>query len=185
MITDLIDQAEVRMKKAVEVLRKDLAGIRAGRANPSMLDKVVVDYYGVPTPVNQLANISVPEPRLLIIQPWDKTSIKAIEKAIFKSNLGINPSNDGNVIRLSIPQLTEERRGELVKVVKKQTEELKVAVRNIRRDENENLKKLEKDKVASEDDVKKAQEKVQKLTDKYIKELDDVLQNKENEIMEV
>jgi len=185
MLTDIINDAEDRMKKSVEVLRKELASIRAGRANPGMLEKITVDYYGTPTPVNQLANISVPESRMLIIQPWDKTSMPAIEKAILKSDLGLTPSNDGVVIRLTIPQLTAERRTEIVKTVKKKAEENRVAVRNIRRDLIDDIKKVEKEKVVSEDEAKKGQEKAQKLTDKYIKDIDDVLDKKEKEIMEV
>ncbi|KUO66066.1 MAG: ribosome recycling factor [Gracilibacter sp. BRH_c7a] len=185
MITDIMNEAEDRMRKTVEVLRKELASVRAGRANPGMLEKITVDYYGTPTPVNQLANISVPESRMLIIQPWDKTSMPAIEKAILKSDLGLTPSNDGVVIRLTIPQLTAERRTEIVKTVKKKAEENRVAVRNIRRDLIDDIKKVEKEKVVSEDEAKKGQEKAQKLTDKYIKDIDDVLDKKEKEIMEV
>jgi len=185
MINEVLNESEEKMKKTVEVLRKDLASVRAGRANPAMLDKITVDYYGTPTPVNQLANVSVPEPRMLIIQPWDKSSIKDIEKAILKSDLGLNPSNDGVVIRLNIPQLTAERRAEIVKTVKKKAEEARVAVRNIRRELIDDIKQIEKDKIASEDESKKGQEKAQKLTDKYIKDIDDVLEKKEKEIMEV
>lgn len=185
MITAVMNEAEEKMKKTVEVLRKDLGGLRAGRANPAMLEKISVDYYGTLTPVTQLANISVPEPRLLLIQPWDKSSIPAIEKAILKSDLGLTPANDGVVIRLNIPQLTEERRSEIVKVAKKKAEENRVAIRNIRRELIDDIKKLEKDKAVSEDEAKKAQEKAQKLTDKYIKEIDMVLEKKEKEIMEV
>lgn len=185
MITGVMNEAEEKMKKTVEILRKDLAGVRAGRANPAMLEKIAIDYYGTSTPVNQLANISVPEPRLLIIQPWDKTSIPAIEKAILKSDLGLTPANDGVVIRLNIPQLTAERRSEIVKVVKKKAEENRVAIRNIRRELIDDIKRIEKDKAVSEDEAKKAQDKAQKLTDKYIKEVDAVLEKKEKEIMEV
>jgi len=185
VINDVLNESEDKMKKTVEVLRKDLAAVRAGRANPAMLEKISVDYYGTPTPVNQLANLSVPEPRILIIQPWDKSSIKDIEKAILKSDLGLTPSNDGAVIRLNIPQLTAERRAEIVKTVKKKTEEARVAVRNIRRELIDDIKQLEKEKVASEDDSKKGQEKAQKLTDKYIKDIDEVSEKKEKEIMEV
>lgn len=185
MISEIMNEAEDRMKKTVEVLRKELASVRAGRANPGMLEKISVDYYGTPTPVNQLANISIPESRMLIIQPWDKTVMPAIEKAILKSDLGLTPSNDGVVIRLTIPQLTAERRAEIVKTVKKKAEENRVAVRNIRRELIDDIKKVEKEKVVSEDESKKGQEKAQKLTDKYIKEIDDVLDKKEKEIMEV
>ena len=162
MINDILSEAEDRMKKAVEYLTKDLATLRAGRANPAMLDKVMVDYYGEPTPLNQLANITVPEARLLVIQPWDKSSMADIEKAILKSDLGVTPNNDGNVIRIVIPQLTEERRKELVKVVKKRGEEAKVAVRNIRRDANDMLKSSEKEKMISEDEAKRGSEEVQR-----------------------
>lgn len=185
MISDVLKDAEERMRKGVESLRKEYTVIRAGRANPSMLERVMVDYYGAPTPVNQLANISVPEPRMLVLQPWDKTSLPAIEKAILKSDLGLNPSSDGTVIRLIIPQLTAERRSELVKTVKKKAEESRVAIRNVRRDTNDQLKKLEKDHTSSEDEVKRAQDDVQKMTDKFIKEIDAVMDTKEQEIMEV
>jgi len=185
VIKDILSDTEERMKKTIEHLRKDLASLRAGRANPAMLEKIMVDYYGQPTPINQLANITVPEARLLVIQPWDKTIIASIEKAIMKSDLGINPSNDGNVIRLAIPQLTEERRKELVKVIRKRAEEARVAVRNIRRDANELLKSGEKEKLISEDENKKGMDDIQKETDRHIKEIDSVLQGKEKEIMEV
>jgi ribosome recycling factor len=185
VINDVLGESEEKMKKTVEVLRKEMASVRAGRANPAMLEKITVDYYGTPTPVNQLANVSVPESRMLIIQPWDKTAMKDIEKAILKSDLGLNPSNDGVVIRLNIPQLTAERRTEIVKTVKKKAEEARVAVRNIRRELIDEIKRLEKDKLASEDESKKAQEKAQKLTDKYIKDIDEVLERKEIEVMEV
>lgn len=185
MIKEIVGEAEERMKKAIEVLRKDFASLRAGRATPALLDKVLVDYYGVPTPINQMANVSVPEPRLLVIQPWDKNVISAIEKALMKSDLGITPNNDGTVIRLAIPQLNQERRNELVKVVKKKAEETRVAIRNVRRDANEHLKVFEKEKEISEDDNKRAQEEVQKLTDKLIKEVDQVVDHKEQEIREV
>ncbi|MBO8159382.1 ribosome recycling factor [Thermosyntropha sp.] len=185
MIKNIINDAEERMKKAIDHLKQDLASLRAGRANPAMLDKVMVDYYGTPTPINQLANITVPEARLLVVQPWDKSCIPEIEKAILKSDLGVNPTNDGNVIRVAIPQLTEERRKELVKVAKKRAEDAKVAVRNIRREANDTIKATEKDKVISEDEAKKAIDEVQKLTDKYVKEIDVIFQTKEKDIMEV
>ena len=185
MINDILSETEDRMQKTVEHLTKDLATLRAGLANPGMLDKVMADYYGEPTPLNQLANITVPEARLLVIQPWDKSSIASIEKAILKSDLGINPNNDGNVIRIAIPQLTEERRKELVKVVKKRGEEAKVAVRNIRRDANDMMKSSEKEKMISEDQSKKGNDEIQKTTDKYIKDIDVILVAKEKDIMEV
>lgn len=185
MIPQVIDEAGERMQKSIEALKREFGTIRAGRANPSLLEKVQVEYYGVLTPVNQLANITVPEPRMLAIQPWDKSSLPAIERAILKSDLGLNPSSDGMMIRLIIPQLTAERRTDLVKTVKKKAEEARVAIRNVRRDGIEQLKKLEKDHTASEDDVKRAHEDVQKLTDKMIKEVDHVLEVKEQEITEV
>ncbi|MFA5536181.1 MAG: ribosome recycling factor [Bacillota bacterium] len=185
MIDQLFQETEEKMKKVIEVMRKDLASLRAGRANPSLLDKVQVDYYGSLTPLNQLAGISAPEPRLLVIQPWDKTVIQAIEKSILKSDLGLNPSNDGNVIRLAIPQLTQERRQDLVKVVRKKAEEYKVVIRNARREANDLLKSMEKSSEISEDEAKRAQEHVQKITDNYTEQVDKVLANKENEIMEV
>lgn len=181
----VIEDIENRMKKTIEHLVKDLAGLRAGRAHPALLDRVLVDYYGTPTPVNQLGNIGVPEPRLLVIQPWDKTAIPEIEKAIRRSDLGVNPSNDGNVIRIQIPALTEERRRELVKVVRKRAEEARVAARNLRREANDAIKALEKEKAISEDQGKKRLDEVQKLTDNTIKEIDRILQAKEKEIMEV
>ncbi|MDD4803364.1 MAG: ribosome recycling factor [Syntrophomonas sp.] len=185
MINEIIEDAEDRMKKAIEYLSSDFAGLRAGKANPAMLDKIMVTYYGASTPINQLANINVPEARLLVINPWDKGSIADIEKAIMKSDLGVNPSNDGNVIRISIPQLTEERRKDLAKVVKRRGEEGKVAIRNIRREANDMIKAAEKEKVISEDGCKTGQNDIQKLTDKYIKDIDQVIINKEKEIMEV
>ncbi|TGE31208.1 ribosome recycling factor [Desulfosporosinus sp. Sb-LF] len=188
MISEVIKDAEERMHKGVDALRKEYTTIRAGRANPSVLDKVMVEYYGTPTPINQLANISAPEARMLVIQSWDRTVLPAIEKAIMKSDLGLNPSSDGTVIRLIIPQLTAERRVELVKTVKKKAEEARVAVRNVRRDINDQLKKLEKEHGehgASEDEIKRAQDDVQKLTDKIIKEIEQVMETKESEITEV
>lgn len=185
MINEVLKDAEERMHKGVDSLRREYTVIRAGRATPSLLDRVMVEYYGTPTPINQLANISVPEPRMLVLQPWDKSVLPAVEKAIMKSDLGLNPSSDGNVIRLIIPQLTAERRSELVKTVKKKAEEARVVIRNIRRDVNDQIKKLEKDHTASEDDAKRAQEDVQKMTDKFIKEIDRIMDTKEQEIMEV
>lgn len=184
MISKVLKDAEERMQKGVDALRREYASIRAGRANPSILDKVMIDYYGTPTPINQLANISAPEPRLLVIQAWDKSVLPTIEKAILKSDLGLNPSSDGTVIRLIIPQLTAERRLELVKKVKKEAEEARVAVRNVRRDVNDKLKKLKNQEV-SEDEIKRAQEEVQKITDKFIKEIDRVMETKESELTEV
>ena len=176
---------EDRMKKAIEVLRREYGSLRAGRATTGLLDKIFADYYGTPTPINQVANIAIPEPRTIVIQPWEKKMLPVIEKAILKSDLGMTPNNDGSVIRLVLPQLTQQRRQELVKVVHKQAEDGRVAIRNLRRDANETLKKIEKDKTASEDEVKKAQEDIQKLTDKYIKDVDQIMAIKEKEIMEV
>ena len=185
MSSQLIKDAQTRMTKAIESLNRELATVRAGRANPSLLDRVMVDYYGAPTPINQLATITVPEARLLVVQPFDKSSIADVEKAIQKADLGISPTNDGSVIRIAIPALTEERRKELVKVVKKTAEESKVAIRNIRRDINEDLKKLQKDGEITEDELRRDTDEVQKITDKFVAEIDQVVTNKEKEIMEV
>jgi ribosome recycling factor len=176
--------AEDRMEKAIGSLKKELSSLRAGRAVPALLDRVQVEYYGAMTPVNQLANISTPDSRTLMIQPWDKSSMSAIEKAIMKSDLGLTPSNDGSMIRIVIPALTSERRAELVKMTRKFGEEAKVAVRNVRRDANDDIKKLEKSGI-SEDESRKYQEDIQKFTDKFIAEVDKVLVAKEKEIMEV
>lgn len=184
-IKDVYSGHEEKMQKALDALRRELATLRAGRATPAILDKVTVDYYGTPTPINQVANIAVPEPRMLTIQPWEKTMVAQIEKAILKSDLGLTPNSDGLVIRLSIPQLTQQRRTELVKMVHKKAEDSRVVVRNLRRDANEAIRKLEKEKTISEDETKKAQDDIQKLTDKYIKEVDRIMAIKEKEIMEV
>ncbi|RAN75602.1 ribosome recycling factor [Bacillus sp. SRB_331] len=181
----VLKSSNEKMEKAVAAYSRELATVRAGRASASVLDKVQVDYYGAPTPVVQLANITVPEARLLVIQPYDKTSIGDIEKAILKADLGLNPSNDGTVIRIAFPALTEERRRDLVKVVKKYAEEAKVAVRNVRRDSNDDLKKLEKAGDITEDDLRGYTEDIQKETDKYIAKVDEIAKNKEKEIMEV
>ncbi len=185
MVDQVLKETERKMKKTCEVFQKELAGMRAGRATPALLEKVTVDYYGVPTPVNQLANISAPEARLLVIQPWDKNSVPAIEKAILKSDLGITPTSDGTVIRLVIPQLTEERRSELVRAVRKMAEGERVAVRNLRREANEKIKKMEKNGEISEDESRRLLDEVQDLTNKHIKEIDRILAAKEKEIMEV
>ena len=185
MIDDIMKSQEEKMKKTLEGLKKDYGTLRAGRAAPSLLDKVMVDYYGTPTPVNQMASVTVPEPRMIMIKPYDKGSMKDIEKAIQKSDLGLTPNSDGTTIRLAIPQLTQERRKELVKVVSKKSEDAKVAMRNIRRDGNEAIKKAEKNKEITEDDRKEAQEKIQKLLDKYIKLVDSTKATKEKEVMEV
>ena len=172
MPKQILSNAKDKMTKAIQAFSRELASIRAGRANASLLDRIMVDYYGAPTPVNQLAGISVPEARLLVIQPYDKTILGDIEKAILKSDLGLNPSNDGNIIRIAIPALTEERRKELVKVVKKEAEEAKVAIRNIRRDGNEELKKLEKSGDITEDDLRGYSDDIQKVTDEFISKVD-------------
>ena len=181
----VLSESEDRMKRVVEAFKKGLASTRAGRASPMLLDKVVVDYYGVPTPVNQVANIGVQPPRTLVIQPWDKKVLGALEKAIQKADLGAMPVNDGNLLRLSIPPLSGERRQEIVKSIKKESEAQKVSVRNIRRDMIEEIKKAEKDKDLSSDESHRVQEKAQKLTDKYIKNVDDLTTAKEKEVMEV
>ena len=181
----LLKDTEERMRKAGESLARDLAGIRTGKANPTLLDPVKVDYYGTPTPLRQLANVAAPEPRLMVVQPFDKNALPEIEKAILKSSMGLNPSNDGNLIRIPIPPLTEERRLELGKVVKKMGESSKVAIRNVRRDANDKLKKLEKDGQLSEDEAKKHHDKVQDLTNKYTEEIDRMVAKKEEEVMEV
>ena len=185
MTKDVIKSAEDRLKKTLDGLKKEYGTLRAGRAAPSLLDKVMVDYYGSATPVNQIANVTVPEPRMIMIKPYDRNSLREIEKAIQKSDLGLTPNNDGTTIRLAIPQPTQERRKELVKVVSKKAEEAKVAMRNIRRDANESIKKLEKGKQITEDDRKDAQEEMQKLLDKYIKLVDGAKSTKEKEVMEV
>ena len=185
MANDILDSTKDRMHKTIAVLKTELGGLRAGRANAQLLDRILVDYYGTPTPIQQLGNVSTPEPRMLIISLWDNKAIPAVEKAIQKSDLGINPSNDGKVIRLMFPELTEERRKELVKVVKKKGEESKIAIRAIRRDANEQIKKDEKDKLITEDDRKSLDDKVQKLTDELIKEIDTILVAKEKEILAV
>ena len=185
MPKQVMSNVKSKMEKAISAYTRELATIRAGRANASLLDKVFVDYYGAPTPINQLAGVSVPEARLLVIQPYDKTILGEIEKAILKSDLGINPTNDGSVIRIVIPALTEERRKELVKVVKKEAEEAKIAIRNIRRDGNEDLKKLEKAGEITEDDLRGYSEDIQKITDQNISKIDDITKDKEKEILEV
>lgn len=179
-----LQQYDEKMKKSVEFLQADYAGIRAGRANPHVLDKLRVDYYGTPTPVQQVGNVTIPEARIIQIAPWEKSMLKAIEKAILTSDLGINPTNDGNVIRLIFPELTEERRKDLAKEVKKKAEDGKVAVRNIRREGNDAFKKLGKTEV-SEDEIKQLEDELQKLTDKYIKEIDALMDEKTKEVMTV
>ena len=176
---------EGKMEKTLDVLLDEFGSIRAGRANPHVLDRIKVDYYGTPTPIQQVGNINVPEARMIVIQPWEKSLLKSIEKAILTSDLGINPTNDGSVIRLVFPELTEERRKDLAKDVKKKGEAAKVAVRNIRRDANESLKKMEKNGDISEDDLKDGNDKIQKLTDKMIDKIDKAVETKTKEIMPV
>jgi ribosome recycling factor len=185
MDQNLAAEAEQHMDKSMDVLHRELATIRTGRANPSIIEHLHIDYYGAPTPLLQLAAITTPDPRQLLIQPYDRGAIGSIEKAIRSSDLGLNPANEGTLIRISIPALTEERRRELVKLVRKRTEEAKVAIRNVRRDEMDRLKRLRKDKEISEDEASVVEEDLQKLTDRYIKQADGVGQAKENELLEV
>lgn len=182
---EVLKKCEEKMQKAIVALEHNFKSIRAGRANPAVLDKITVDYYGVPTKIDQMAAVSVPEARMLVIQPWDMSTLGKIEKAILASDLGITPNNDGKILRISFPPLNEERRRELVKEVAKHAEECKVAVRSDRRDANEKLKALKKDSKITEDDLKNAEEKTQKLTDKYCKLADDAAKDKEKEIMEI
>jgi ribosome recycling factor len=184
MIEDAKKEAKDLMDKAIEALNRDFKRVRTGRASISILDGVRADYYGVPTPLNQMASLSVPEPRLILIQPWDPSSCEAIEKALLKSDLGLTPNNDGKVVRIAVPPLTEERRKELVKVVKKMGEETKVAVRNARREANDLLKEFKKEGEISEDDAFRGQDEVQKLTDEYVAKVDKLLEEKEKEILE-
>ncbi|PFA67853.1 ribosome recycling factor [Bacillus sp. AFS015802] len=185
MPSTIIANAKERMTKAIQTFSRELASIRAGRANASLLDKINVDYYGAPTPVNQLAGISIPEARMLVIQPYDKSALGDIEKAIMKSDLGITPTSDGNIIRIVVPALTEERRKELVKLVKKEAEDAKVAIRNIRRDANDELKKKEKNGDITEDDLRGYSDDVQKATDESIVKIDNIAKDKEQEMLEV
>ncbi len=185
MVNEIKATANEKMDKALKNLNESLGSLRAGRANPRILDKVMVDYYGAPTGLNQLANISTPEPRMIVVSPYDATAIPAIEKGILKSDLGFNPSNDGKIIRLLIPQLTEERRKELVKLVKKYGEECKVAMRNIRRHAIQELKDGQKEGLITEDDLKQGEKEIQKVTDEEIKNIDAILKEKEAEILEV
>ena len=185
MIKDILNDAEHRMRSAIQVLHDDLAGIRTGRASPALVERLPIEYYGTPTPLQQLASIGVPEPRTLMIKPFDATTLKAIEKAIQTSDLGLNPNNDGKVIHLNLPPLTEERRRDLVKHVHHRLEESRIAVRNIRRDSHNDMRDFEKEKLISEDDLKRGEEDLQKLTDKFIEEIAHLGQTKEAEIMEV
>ncbi len=177
------DKFEEKMIKSISVFEENLAEVRAGRANPSILNKIMIDYYGVSTPINQVAGISVPEARLIVIQPWDVSILKEIEKEILKSDIGINPNNDGKVIRLAFPELNEERRKEIVKDIRKMAEDARVAIRSIRRDAIDEAKTLQKNSEISEDDLKVAEDKIQKLTDKYVDEIDELLEKKEKEVM--
>ena len=185
MIEEIYRDADSRMKKSIEVIKQDLAKIRTGRATPALIENLMADYYGVPTPLSQMASISVPEARLLMIQPWDKQALKEVEKSILKSEMGLVPNNDGTVIRISIPTLTEERRKELARLVARKIEDGHVAVRNIRRDAVDQLRQMEKSKELSRDDSHLAQEQVQKLTDAHIEQMDTVGRDKEAEVMEV
>jgi ribosome recycling factor len=185
MVKDALIDAENRMKHALKALEENLATLRTGRASPALVEKLLVDYYGVPTPLIQLATISVPEPRLLAIKPFDLSSVKSIEKGILASDLGLTPSNDGKIIRLAIPPLNEERRKELVKSVHHRAEETRIETRNIRRDVHNDLREFEKEKIISEDDLKRGEQELQELTDRYIGKVDELVRHKENEIMEI
>lgn len=185
MIKDILNDAETRMRGAISVLHDDLSAIRTGRASPALVEKLQVEYYGNPTPLQQLASISVPEPRSLMIKPFDATTLKTIEKAIQTSDLGLNPNNDGKVIHLNLPPLTEERRRDLVKHMHHRLEESRIAVRNIRRDAHNDMREFEKEKLISEDELKRGEDDLQKLTDKYVEEIAELGKNKESEIMEV
>ena len=185
MVKDIMTKARKSMDGAIDALKRELSKVRTGRASVSLLDEVRVDYYGTPTPLNQVGTLSVPEARLITIQPWEKNLLPEIEKAIFKSDLGLTPSSDGDLIRISIPPLTEERRKEMVKLVKARSEDSKISIRSSRRDGNDALKKLEKEKEITEDDLKRSEKEMQDLTDKYVQKCDDVVAEKEKELMEV
>ena len=185
MVKDVIDKSRTGMEKAIDALKKDFTKVRTGRASVALLDDVKVDYYGTPTPLNQVGTLAVPEPRLITIQPWEKKLIPEIERAIFKSDLGLNPTSDGALVRIVIPPLTEERRKEMVKLVKRMGEETKIVLRNVRRDANDGLKKMEKNKEISEDDLKRGEKEIQDLTDQYVKKVDEVVTVKEKEVMEI
>ena len=182
---DAVELAKEKMGKTISVLKQELSGLRAGRANAQVLDRITADYYGTPTPINQVANVSIPDPRIIQIAPWEQSMLKAIEKAIQKSDLGINPSNDGKVILLLMPELTEERRKDLVKQTRKLAEECKIAIRSIRREANDQIKKMKKDNLITEDEQKTTEDKIQKATDKIVKEVDAVTADKEKELMAV
>ncbi len=185
MLNEIYDDAKERMEKTLKNLEREYKRLRTGRATPSLVEHIKVEYYGNPTPLNQLATITIPEPRTIMIQPWDQSVVGEVEKAVLKSDLGLTPNNDGKVIRINIPPLTEERRKELVKVVKKMAEEAKVAIRNIRRDANEMIKDLKKEKQISEDEQYRGQEKIQKLTDEFVEKIEDLMEKKEKEVLEV
>ncbi len=185
MIDDALDELRQRMVKSVEVLQDDLIGIRTGRASPALLERLPVEYYGTMTPLNQMASIAAPEPRLLVVKPWDASALHDIERAILKSDLGLTPMNDGKLIRLSIPRLTEERRRDLVKVVAKRVEEARVSIRNLRRDALQDLKDFENEKMISEDEFYRGKDKVQELTDEFIKQVDEIGKRKETEVLEI
>lgn len=185
MVNEVLSEAKMAMEKAVKALKKEMSKVRTGRASISLLDDVTVEYYGVPTPLSQVATLSTPEARLITVQPWEKNLIPDIEKALFKADLGLTPSSDGLLIRLPVPALTEERRREMVKIIKRMAEDAKISVRNARRDANENLKMLEKEKEITEDDLKRSEKDVQQLTDEFVSTIDDVVQTKEQEVMEI
>ena len=185
MVSEVLANSESRMQKAVEALRRDLASMRTGRANPSLVEHLQVDYHGVPMPLNQLASITAPEARLLVIQPWDRQALSAIEKSLLKSELGLTPSSDGSILRLAIPHLSEERRRELVRLVRRKTEEARVAVRNVRRDAVEKLRGMERTKEISQDESRRATDSAQKLTDSFIAQMDQLLEAQEAEVLEV
>lgn len=185
MIQDVLSKAQEAMDKAIEALRRELRKVRTGRASVNLLDEIRVDYYGTPTALNQVGTLAVPEPRMITIQPWEKKLLPEIEKAIFKSDLGLTPSSDGELIRINFPPLTEDRRKEMVKTVKSKCEDAKVSIRGARRDANEALKHLEKDKVITEDDLKRAEKSCQELTDKFVKKCEDIVADKEKDLMEV
>jgi ribosome recycling factor len=185
MIEDILKEAESKMRKAIEVAKEEFSGIRTGRANPALLHRLTVDYYGAPTPLQTLASISAPEARLLVVSPYDRNATAAIEKAIRNSDLGINPANDGQVIRLAFPPLTEERRKEYVKLTKHRAEEARTAIRNVRRHEKDAMERMEKDGECSRDELHRAEQRLQQITDKYVGEVDSMLQHKERELLEV
>ncbi len=185
MVDEVLSEAKTAMEKAVKALRKEMSKVRTGRASTSLLDDVMVEYYGMPTPLSQVATLSTPEARLITVQPWEKNLIPEIEKALFKADIGLTPSSDGQLIRLPVPALTEERRRDMVKIIKRMAEDAKISVRNARRDANENLKMLEKEKEITEDDLKRSEKDVQQLTDEFVATIDSVVENKEQEVMEV